>query len=262
MIPPKSGLEEITLGLRIPRLWALLGWFDIRQRYRRSTLGPFWLTISTGILVTTLGFLWSTLFKIDYKEYMPFFAIGHVIWGFIAMQLADAGTGFTQFEHILKQVRLPLSVYILRVIARNLIILAHNFIIVIIVMAIFRPNLGWDTLLFFPGIVLLTLSLIFVSLTVAILCTRYRDIQPIVQNITTIAFFITPIMWKPETLNKHMWIADFNPLAHLIAIVRLPLLGQEPTSASWIISIITTMIFMIISISLLQRYRTRITYWL
>jgi ABC-type polysaccharide/polyol phosphate export permease len=262
MIPPKSGLQEITLGLKVPRLWALLGWFDIRQRYRRSMLGPFWLTISTGILVTSLGLLWSTLFKMDYKDYMPFFAIGHVIWGFIAMQLGEAGTGFTQFEHILKQVRLPLSVYILRITARNLIILAHNFVIVIVVIAIFHPDLGWDTLLFIPGIIVLTLFLIFVSLTIAIMCTRYRDIQPIVQNIIMIAFFITPIMWKPETLDKHMWIADFNPLAHLISIVRLPLLGLEPPGTSWVVSLAATAVFMMFSIFLLQRYRTRITYWL
>jgi ABC-type polysaccharide/polyol phosphate export permease len=44
------------------QLWSMLGWNDIHQRYRRSALGPFWITISMAIFIVLLGFIYSKLF--------------------------------------------------------------------------------------------------------------------------------------------------------------------------------------------------------
>src|SRR5215469_9340256 len=59
-------------------LWRLcwtLGILDIRLRYRGSMLGPFWLTISTGAMVSAMGVLYSELFHISLHEYLPFLTV-------------------------------------------------------------------------------------------------------------------------------------------------------------------------------------------
>ncbi|MBW4048622.1 MAG: ABC transporter permease, partial [Proteobacteria bacterium] len=53
---------DLLASLKSWRLWSLLGWLEIRQRYARSKLGPFWLTISMGVLVASLGVVYGTLF--------------------------------------------------------------------------------------------------------------------------------------------------------------------------------------------------------
>src|SRR5699024_5965365 len=116
-------------------LWWLLGWYDIKQRYRRSVLGPFWLTISTAILIATLGLLWSTIFRMDLSTYLPFFTVGNIFWTYLSSQVNEASTGYTQFENLVKQVRLPYPSYILRLLCRNLIIFAHNFVIILFVIS-------------------------------------------------------------------------------------------------------------------------------
>lgn len=258
-----SARQEFQATVLQPQLWALLAWYDIKQRYRRSVLGPFWLTISTAVLIGTLGMLWSTLFRMDLHEFLPYFAAGNVLWTFIAMQLSEATTGFTQFEHLIKQRRLPYPSYILRLLARSFIIFLHNFIIVIAVVS-FIGN-GWSlvSLIAIPGLFLLALVTYFVSLSVAILCTRYRDMVPVVQNVVTVGYFLTPIMWQRKTLPvQHQWVADLNPIAHILEVARAPLLGQVPTLTNWLVSFGLLAVAIAIAWMLLARARNRLAYWI
>ena len=53
--------KDILTGMCSLRIWGTLGWHDIKQRYRRSVLGPFWFTLSTAIMVGVLGALYSSI---------------------------------------------------------------------------------------------------------------------------------------------------------------------------------------------------------
>ncbi len=254
---------DLKKSLKAPHLWLTLGWYDIKQRYRRSILGPFWLTLSTGVSVGTLSFLWSKLFKTNLDEYLPFFAVGSVVWAYIAGQVNEACSGFTQFGHIIKQVNLPLPSYLLRLLMRHLIILMHNFVIVLIVISFFGA--GWKPigLLALPGLLVMSIALFFVSLILAIICTRFRDMPPIIQNLTTVLFYFTPILWQTRYLpDRYSWVKDYNPLTHLIEIIRAPLLGSFPSKYSWLAALLVTLISALIAIPMLARYRNKVAYWL
>jgi lipopolysaccharide transport system permease protein len=258
-----NGLRDLVDALVNPHLWALLAWYDIRQRYRRSILGPFWVTVSTGIMIGTMGVLWSVLFKNEVKSFLPFFAIGNVVWTFYAAQINEACTGFTQFESTIKQIRFPMGVYLLRILVRNLIILAHNCVIIVIVIAVLGPKLTWHVLLAFPGLFLGTVAMLAISMIVSVFCTRFRDMPMIIQNATMVLFYITPIIWRPEALGeKHQWVAEFNPFAHLVEIVRAPIISGYFPLHSWIWSLATTFVLLVIGIALQGRFRDRIAYWL
>lgn len=260
---PKSGTEEFTLAFKNRNPWLLLGWYDIKQRYRRSVLGPLWLTLTTGILVAVLGVVWSTLFKTDLRDYMPFFAIGHVIWGFIVMQINDACTGFVQFEHIIKQTRLPMATYALRLLTRNITILGHNAIIILIVIGFVGNGWTWHSAYLLLSIPILCATLFGMTVIISIACTKYRDIQQIVQNLTTIAFFVTPIMWKPELLgDSRRWIAEINPITHLLHIIRQPILGLHTAPDSWIISTGVMLLTLFIAWVMMNKHGSKIAYWL
>ena len=118
-----SGASDLLSAVQRHELWLYLGWQDIRQRYRRSVLGPFWLTISTGIQIGTLGFLWAALFHQDLHEFLPFFAVGLVLWSMVSGVMLEACTGFTQFESIIRQTRLPFSAFLLRLLWLRLLLL-------------------------------------------------------------------------------------------------------------------------------------------
>lgn len=243
--------------------WWSLAMFDIKQRYRRSTLGPLWITLSTGIMVVALGTLWSTLFKMDLSEFMPFFAAGLILWTFFSTQINEACTGYTQFEGYIKQINLPLPLYLLRVWARNIILMFHNMIVFLLVWAFFgfawMPNIP----MFIAGFVTLSLFVFFLSFPIAIICTRFRDITPIVQSVMQILYFFTPIMWQPKAVGtEHQWMLQYNPAHHLIDIVRAPLIGQSASLESWAWALGSLAVATLLAVLTHTRYRKNIAYWL
>ncbi|MCG1041758.1 ABC transporter permease [Mycetohabitans sp. B8] len=255
--------NELWDTAKAPHLWGLLAWYDIKQRYRRSVLGPLWMTLSTGILIATLGAVWSLIFNMKIHEYLPFYAVGQVIWSFYSTQINESCVGFTQFEGVMKQTRLPVPSYILRLVMRNLIILAHNFLVVVVVISFVGPGWSWTALVAIPGLLLATTAIYFASLCVAIPCTRFRDLQPVVQNLMMIGFYVTPILWQPKTLgDRFLWLVNLNPATHLISVVRDPLLGTLPTLQSWAWVLGAIVFFAVMASLLLSRYRHRIAYWL
>ena len=104
----QATLKDLLDGLSMYHLWGRLGWNDILQRYRRSLLGPLWLTISMAVLIGALGLLYAKLFKVDAAEYIPFLAIGFVLWQLISGILLDGCNVFVQSEGIIKQIKLRL----------------------------------------------------------------------------------------------------------------------------------------------------------
>ena len=253
---------DIVEGTSRWRLWVRLGWNDILQRYRRSILGPFWLTASTAIMVIALGALYAKLFNQAIDDFLPFFCVGLLVWNLIASYLTEAGTLFTGSESYIKQIRLPFSVYVYRASWAKLIIFAHNFIIYFGVLIYFKIWPGAVSLLAVPGLMLIVLNGTAASLTIGIVSARFRDIPQLIASIVQIVFFLTPIFWRPESLRGHAYITEFNPFFHLLEIVRAPLLGNLPSAASYLAVLLLTLMNVAISGAFFSRFRSRIAYWI
>ena len=192
--------QDIRDGLRMWRLGVTLGWLDIRLRYRGSVLGPFWLTISTAVMVGSLGVLYATLFHMNLREYLPFIALSQVLWGFISGMIGDGCTCFTQAEGTIRSMRMPFFVHAVRCLVRNVLILAHNVVVIAVVFILLKINPGWGGFLAVPALALWTIAGLSICLPLGAVCARFRDIPPIITSVLQIAFFVTPIIWLPKQL--------------------------------------------------------------
>jgi lipopolysaccharide transport system permease protein len=259
----RSALADLAGGVRLWRLAWALGWLDIRQRYRGSMLGPFWLTISTGVMVASLGLLYSTLFKLDLRDYLPFLALSQVLWGFLAILISEACTTFTDAETVIRSVRMPFFVFSMRALIRNAIALAHNIAVIVVVFAIFWTWPGWEAWLAIPGLLVWVVDGLALTLMLGAFCARFRDIQPIVNSVTQIAFFITPVIWKPSQLSPSgMEKLALNPFYDLLEIVRGPLLNSDIAATTWIGALGYSAVLCAISWAFFVRARGRVTFWI
>ncbi len=240
----------------------MLGWNDIKQRYRRSVLGPFWITLSVGVFILVLGVIYSKIFKVDLENYMPFLALGYVLWSFISQTVIESCGAFQEGERIIKQIRLPYSMYVFRVVWRNFLVLMHTIVIFVPIAIIFSVKPGLGAVLAIPGLILLYVNLLWVSVVLSILCARYRDLLQIVATCVQIMLFATPIMWPVETLGPAHIIAEINPLFHVLDIVRAPLLGKQTELLSWAVSGGLAVFGSILALLLLRRTVRRIVFWL
>jgi len=264
-----SSMPRVFLGARLlyqalatPRLWWSLGIADVRLRYRRSTLGPWWNTVSTGVLVGILGTLWSTIFGVDISIYLPYFAIGHVVWLFISSQLTESVAGFTQFEGVIKSVPLPLAGLILRVLVRQVLVLAHNLVIALIILLVW-PSASLGALVpAVAGLVLVIGTCGICSIIIAIFCTRFRDMGPVVTNALTLIYFMSPILWMPSKQTERFFFLTWNPIYHWIELVRAPLLTGAFPTLSWVIALGFAFVSALAACYMLGKFHHRIVYWL
>lgn len=237
---------------------------DLRGRYRRSTLGPFWLTVSMGVMISTIGLVFGQIFNTQMDSFLPFLATGIILWAFITGTISEGCTAFISAEGIIKQLRLPLFVHVFRVLLRNLLILAHNILILPLVMLVMGKGIHLEAMLAIPGLFLVSLCLSWMALLLAMLCARYRDLPQIVASVLQVAFYLTPIIWLPALLPDRMsaTFLQLNPFYHLLELVRAPLLGVVPGFTSWLVVLVMSVIGWGFTLLIFSRLRHRVAYWL
>jgi ABC-type polysaccharide/polyol phosphate export permease len=260
----RTAFQDIRSAIGRGALVRMLGWQDVRQRYRRSALGPFWLTISMGVMIGTIGLVFGQIFKTPMHDFLPYLAAGMILWSFISSVVMEGCTGFIAAENIIKQLPIPLFVHILRMIWRNVIILLHNVVILpLVFLAVWRP-VGIELLLVIPGFFLVLVNMAWVSLLLGVLCARYRDLPQIVGSALQVVFYLTPIMWMPSHLPQRAgaYLLDLNPVYHLLAVVRSPLLSELPSAIDWWVSIGLAVVGWAVAMLFYGRFKRRIAYWL
>ena len=119
-------IKDFKDGVVGVHIWSTLGWQEIRLRYRRSLLGPFWLTLSTGALIAGMGPLYGKLFGQSLATYFPYLAISFITWTLIASLINECSNAFIAAEGYIKQIKLPLTLHILRVVWKNVLVFAHK----------------------------------------------------------------------------------------------------------------------------------------
>ncbi len=261
--PMGAARRDLVEASALWRLCWTLAWLDIKLRYRGSILGPFWLTISTAVMVGAMGVLYAGLFRMDLRQYLPFLVLSIVLWGFLGTLVGDASIGYTASEGLIRSVRMPFTLYAARIVVRNVLVLAHNLVVVVAVFAIFSLWPGALALLAVPGFAVWLIDGFALTILLGALCARFRDIPPIVASVLQIAFFITPVIWKPELVGpSRQWLLPFNPFFALLEIVRLPLLGEVPSLPTLISAIAYSLLLCLCAWLLFARVRGRIAFWL
>ena len=258
----RRGLEDLRRGLLAFELWGYLGWHDIRQRYRRSLLGPFWLTLSTAIFVGAIGFLYAKFFGQPLARFLPFVAIGFIVWVMIQTSVTEACTVFIDAESVIKQIRMPFSAHVSRMLFRNVVIFLHNFAIVPVVMLAVGLSFRWALLILPVSLLLLAWNCFWVALVLATVCTRFRDIPPIVTSLLQLVFFVSPVIWLPEILGNRGWVAEFNPVHHFMELFRAPALDGRVPLSSLGVALAIALAGTALAFAVFARFRHRLAYWL
>lgn len=259
----EAAVDDILAGIRAWRFWTMLGWGDIRQRYRRSVLGPFWITLSTALMIGALSAIYGAIFKMPLSEYLPYLAAGLMTWLFVSATINEGTTAFISAEGIIKQSSIPLTIYVHRVVWRNLLVLLHNLVVLAIIFPFVRPLTALDPVALAVGLALVVANLSVACLLIAALSTRYRDLPPITASLTQVMFYVTPILYEPSQLPGGMRaIAHYNPLYHLIDVLRRPLTGDTPETASYVVATGMLLAGGLVAFLFFRRFRGRIAYWL
>lgn len=258
-----SACNDIAGGLRLWRLALSLGWLDIRLQFNGSHIGPFWLTLTTGVMVGSMGLIYSQLFHLVLHDYLPYLAISLILWqAGLSSLIQESCSTFTRAAETLRSVNMPYSVQAFRTMVRCGIMFGYNIIVPIVVFLVLGVWPGLTMLLAIPAIAIWLANNVALCLLLGSACARFRDIPPIVGSILQIMFYITPVIWEPKQLGNTTFWLYFNPFYALLEIVRRPFLGQAPEPTLWMIAGGFSLTLWILALFTFSRSRSRLAFWI
>jgi ABC-type polysaccharide/polyol phosphate export permease len=260
-----SAREDLIGGLRKWRVWGRLGWLEVKRRYRRTVIGPFWNSISLLAFVIMMGAVGSGLLAKETQEYMPFLVSGMVVWIMLSSIISESSMVFVAGAGLIRQMGFEYSVLVYALLWRNLIVFLHNLTVYLVIFAIYAPDKFSPMIVIaIPGIALLLLNGAWIVLLLGTVAARFRDVQQFVQTIIQISIFVTPVLWPPESMTgiRRVFFVGLNPLYHLLAIARDPFLGKIPLANSYIAVFIITIVGWGITWVCFRQFRRRIPYWM
>lgn len=255
--------EDLAGGLFKTDLWGRMGWLDVKRRYRRTLIGPFWTTISLAVYIGSVGILGAGLWHQNIHEYLPFLVSGMIVWNLVSAIIGDACGMLVSGQSLFRNIRFEFSIFAYSLVWRNFIVFLHNLVVYVLVLPLKPAILGWTMLLAIPGLCLVLINGIWLALLIAMLCLRFRDVQPLVTTGLQISMLITPLFWPPESLTGsiRLLFVLFNPIYHLLEVVRAPMLGNIPAMTSYAAVILMAVGGWLLAYFVFERFRSRITYW-
>jgi ABC-2 type transport system permease protein len=254
--------RDLDDAMRLAPVWLHTGWIDVVGRYRRTRIGPFWHTLSLAAFVLVMGVLWSTILHQDPFQYFRYITASMIVWGLIASFITE-GTGIlVAGQSTALSMRFPYVAFAFAHVWRSLLMFGHQFVFYIVVMVGTLYSPGWPVFYAIPALFLITANGVWMSLLIGIVCLRWRDLIPATASAMQIAIFVTPVFWPKELLGPSLaFAAEFNPLYHLVRIMRDPLLGTVPPLTSWIWVITTLIVGSAATLWVYGRQRDRLPYW-
>lgn len=255
-------LDDLRAGLMGARVSLHFAWGDIRARYRRSVLGPFWQSLGTIVGVVGLGMVWRQLFDVQIKEFIPALTVGLIVWQLISGVIIESCGLFVRQASIIKNLVQPLSMHPLSLLLRHLVNFAHSFAVFLIVALVMRVPVTLATLLFLPGLLLVAVNLLWVSFAFGVLGSRYRDLEYGVTSLMPILFLISPVMYRLNYLPLPSAILQLNPFTYMIEIIRSPLMGHAPPGFYYVVLLVLALVGWTATLFLFHRAKLRLPFWI
>jgi ABC-type polysaccharide/polyol phosphate export permease len=258
-------LIELHKSFGLWRIWMRLGVQDIRLRFRRSLIGPGWILLNLILVLGAIGLIYTNLLSQDVRQFLPYLTIGLITWGYLVSAIVDGGNAFLASEGYIKQISLPLYVYVFRLFVSASLTAGISLLVYPIVALIYQIPIGIGILWAIPGLVVLCSVALLLTFIFAHINTRFRDASPLASAGMQVLFYVTPVIFPSDLLRgRHLgFIVDFNPLFHLLELVRAPLLHSQPAEPiNYVVGVGVIGVLVLCSAGLASYYQRGIIFYL
>lgn len=257
-----AAIADMAVGLGQWRTSYKLGLQDIELRYKRSLLGPFWISAAMVATILALAYVFSGVFRANFASYIAYIGAGLLTWQFIQALVLEACNSVNEHTSYLQNVRMPITTIAGRIVVRNAIVFSHHIIAVVGLLFLFGVRFSPIALWALLGGGLILLLGYFLVILLGPICTRFRDVPLVISSVMQVTFFLTPIFWMPaESAHNPAFILS-NPFWHLIQLVRAPLLGELPTPENWKVALWCCGIVASLAVICAAITRKRLALWL
>lgn len=237
---------------------------DLKQKYRNSILGVLWSIITPIGLVLIIGTVYSIVFGIPMKEFIPSLFTGLIPWIFLNSSIDNGTMSFIIAEGYLKQTNVNPEIFPLRMVIVNFINFIYSIVAFIFLYYIFlKPEaISINFIFIIPALIIVFLYSLGLANIVSIINLKLRDFQHLQALILQGLFYITPIIYPVNFLKDRNMegIYLYNPFYYMIEVVKLPLLGNRIDIKVYYIAFMIAVIILLLSIVILAKQRKKIVF--
>ena len=215
----------------------------LKNKFRRSKLGILWTFISPLCLTIIMSVVFSTAFKINYGDYLPYILSGIVFWELVSSSFIGGGNTIMGFESFIRQCNHPISLYTLT----NSLIFTISFFIAsfaLVVISVFgHPLHVLLGLVIYPLTLVIYLLLSWGATTIAAYVgVQYRDYPMAIGLFLQVVWYMSPVFLAESMFESneilYTWF-QINPITHLLNLIREPFLyGKLPSAIDYVYSIL------------------------
>jgi len=246
------------------RLPVAMAFNEVKIRYARTSIGPWWQTINMLVLSLVLSFVFTKVFNTPSEQYIPFLITGLIFWNFMQAVLVESSVCLIHSRNLILNTTSPIWTYPFKLVIKALIQFLHHIVLIPIVIYYFDISIGpMAILMFLVGIMVYISILALTSNILAILGSRLHDLEQVVTNIIQVLFYATPIIWMPSLLVGRVSFLEYNPFYHLINMLRIPVIGGDVQiwQNSLVFSIALLSFLILFNYYVYRRYSKMVSYW-
>lgn len=246
--------------------WTHLTLADLRSRWRGSFFGILWTLIQPVATTLLIALVFGKIFHTPIREYAPYILSGMIVWDFVIASATAGSLSFVQADAYIRQSKQPLAIYTLRTVLTNLVVLALASLGLIAWVLIVMPDrFGWPWLAALTIFPILALAAWPMATILAYFATRFRDLPHALGLVFQAMWFVSPIYFEADLFRKGGLgvLVDFNPIFHLLQIVRAPLLhGAWPTGEDYAYCLGTIVVLGVLAIVVGRRVEKNMIFYL
>ena len=248
----RAAAGDVAEGVRRWRSWTYLAIESVKNQYRRTVIGPWWLTLQTAAYVFGLAVLFGAIFQQPLDEFVPYVAGGFIGFTLLAGLTRQGADVFVNNATTLTSTRQPLSILVFRA-----------AMIIAVFVAVGIVPLSPALVLVVPAVLIILLNGLAIGLWLGPVVARFRDVGPFVTSILQVMMFFTPVFWRVDEIHpdSRSALLGWNPFAYLLGIFRDPLLGEIPSALTWTGVATVTAANVVLAFWVFARSRSRLPYW-
>jgi len=216
--------------LRYRELFYILSWRDIKIRYKQTVIGAAWSIIRPVLTTLIFTILFSRVAGLKYPGKAPYALMvftGMLAWQFFSNALSEAGNALVGNSNLISKVYFPRIIIPASSIITSLLDFAITFVLMIILMMIYRfvPDIK---ILLLPLFIVIMILLAFgTGLYIAALNVKYRDFRFIVPFIVQFGLYVTPVGISSNMVpSEWRLLYSINPMVGVIDGFRWCILGE------------------------------------
>ncbi len=237
-----SAPAEYVRGIfRSRYFWWNLTLADLRFKYRRSYFGMLWSVLQPLAMTLLLSFIMGRFFNMPMHYLAPYIFAGMITWEFLLGAVMTGCNSLVNSESYIRLFTHPMAIYSLR----NVLAVYINFLCAMIgvlgwALLAMPENFGFCYLALVPAVLILFLWGWCGATVCAFGGIRFQDLSQFLVILMQMLWYVSPVFFPLELFRsaKLAWLLKYNPVYHLLELLRRPLLhGEFPAAEHWVWSL-------------------------